>query len=635
MRTSKQLWWPAFITVVGIHLGAAAWAVEPVDAEQPDPGPNSGLSNAVLLARQTENIEQPEEQLEPEQSAPSAVSSSAQNINVEQRLNSPGLGSDHYGTTKLEDSEQQSEQKSDHLSGHTPINQLENRLVPVSETIEPGLRNSLENAPAANQTANQTMAQVTSVSQLADLQPTDWAYQALQSLVERYGVIQGYPDHTFRGERGLTRFEFAAGLNAALDQITALIAANSQDAVTQADLEIINRLQADFRAELAILRARVDGLDARIAEVEANQFSTTVVLNGQTTFGLAHAEGGNPPGLGDTNPIFSYLTQLQLAGSFSERDAFRIDLEAGNFGNGGFAAPEALNTQMALIGYQTDTDNQLELSGAEYRVAVGDRLVLTAKPVGFSLDTVLSPNSLYSSASQGALSRFAAENPVFRIGSLDAGLGLDWLISDRARLQIAYGARDAGDPEQGLFRSDHRALGVQLLARPFGAFTTGIAYINAFASDGFLDTFTGSTNADTSCGFFEPAAIHALSGTLQWPITPNIVLGAWGGLAVTDSLPSDAVTLSSTYLFSLGFPDSFGREGDLLGLMVGQPFRLRYGLFVEREDEASGLHYEVFYRFRLNDQIAITPGVFVVTDPGHVADNDTIIVGAVRTSFSF
>lgn len=60
------------------------------------------------------------------------------------------------------------------------------------------------------------MAQVTSVSQLSDVQPTDWAFQALQSLVERYGVIAGYPDSTFRGNRALTRYEFAAGLNAPL-----------------------------------------------------------------------------------------------------------------------------------------------------------------------------------------------------------------------------------------------------------------------------------------------------------------------------------------------------------------------------------------------------------------------------------
>jgi uncharacterized protein with NRDE domain len=60
-----------------------------------------------------------------------------------------------------------------------------------------------------------TLAQnVTSVSQLSDVKPTDWAFTALQSLVERYGCIAGYPDSTFRGRQATSRYEFAAGLNA-------------------------------------------------------------------------------------------------------------------------------------------------------------------------------------------------------------------------------------------------------------------------------------------------------------------------------------------------------------------------------------------------------------------------------------
>jgi len=67
------------------------------------------------------------------------------------------------------------------------------------------------------------LEQVTSVSQLSDVRPTDWAFQALQSLVERYGCIAGYPDRTFRGNQALTRYEFAAGVNACLDRISELI----------------------------------------------------------------------------------------------------------------------------------------------------------------------------------------------------------------------------------------------------------------------------------------------------------------------------------------------------------------------------------------------------------------------------
>jgi hypothetical protein len=119
-----------------------------------------------------------------------------------------------------------------------------------------------------------SLGQVTSVSQLSDVQPTDWAFQALQSLVERYGCIAGYPDGTFKGNRSATRYEMAAALNACLDQISDRFA-------SKADLDAVKALQDEFAAELATLRGRVDGLEARVDTVEAQQFSTTTKLSGE------------------------------------------------------------------------------------------------------------------------------------------------------------------------------------------------------------------------------------------------------------------------------------------------------------------------------------------------------------------
>ena len=49
--------------------------------------------------------------------------------------------------------------------------------------------------------------QVTSVTQFSDVQPTDWAYQALSQLVERYGCVAGYPNGTFGGGRAMKNIE--------------------------------------------------------------------------------------------------------------------------------------------------------------------------------------------------------------------------------------------------------------------------------------------------------------------------------------------------------------------------------------------------------------------------------------------
>ncbi|MFN9397856.1 MAG: iron uptake porin, partial [Pseudanabaena sp.] len=110
---------------------------------------------------------------------------------------------------------------------------------------------------------------VTSVSQLSDVRPTDWAFTALQSLIERYGCIAGYPDRTFRGNQATSRYEIAAGLNACLDKINEIISAGLADKVGKEDLATLQKLQEEFAAELATLRGRVDALDAKTAKLEA------------------------------------------------------------------------------------------------------------------------------------------------------------------------------------------------------------------------------------------------------------------------------------------------------------------------------------------------------------------------------
>ena len=123
--------------------------------------------------------------------------------------------------------------------------------------------------------------QVTSITQFSDVYPTDWAYQALSNLIERYGCVAGYPNGTYRGNRAMTRFEAAALLNACLDRVTEVT-------------DELKRLMKEFEKELAILKGRVDGLEARVGELEATQFSTTTKLKGQATFVIgANSFGGD------------------------------------------------------------------------------------------------------------------------------------------------------------------------------------------------------------------------------------------------------------------------------------------------------------------------------------------------------
>ena len=107
------------------------------------------------------------------------------------------------------------------------------------------LPNSLVNLQDAenNENVDPNISQsVTSVSQLSDVRSTDWAFTALQSLVERYGCIAGYPDYKFRGQQAISRYEFAAGLNACLDRINEVIATGLADKANKEDLATIQKL---------------------------------------------------------------------------------------------------------------------------------------------------------------------------------------------------------------------------------------------------------------------------------------------------------------------------------------------------------------------------------------------------------
>lgn len=486
------------------------------------------------------------------------------------------------------------------------------------------------------------MSVVNSVSQLSDVQPSDWAFQALQSLIERYGVIAGYRDGTFRGSRPMTRYEFAAALNTALNQLNKLINSETKHIVTREDLETIRKLQTEFSTELANLQSRVDGLEARNATLESQRTtSSTTILGGEVIFALSDAFGGGSPGTGEASTTFTQLTRLQITSTFSGKDRLRIELNAGNFEGFGFANPNVLNTNAAFLSFQADTGNGIKLATVDYRFpAFNDRVVFTIRPVGFSLSSVLTANSPYFDAGRGAISRFGEASPVFKIGDLDSGVGFDWLLSRRARLQVAYGASNANNSERGfLLGKGAHNVGAQLLMVPGNRVLTGLTFIYGYSPDGRLNTFTGSAIADASGFINQPSNIYALNGTLQWRLSPKLTFSTWGGIVGTYASQTHAFAASTNYLFSLGFRDPFGKERDLLAFMFGQPPKLiKVGDFSASNglgDDGASYHFETFYRFTVNDNISITPGVFLVTNPGNIADNNTIYVGTIRTTFRF
>jgi len=93
---------------------------------------------------------------------------------------------------------------------------------------------------------SQSLPQVSSINQFSDVHPTDWVYQALSNLIERYGCAAGNPKGSFTGGQALSRYEAAALLNACLD------------CINETTDELI-KLMAEFEMELTVLGGHVDG----------------------------------------------------------------------------------------------------------------------------------------------------------------------------------------------------------------------------------------------------------------------------------------------------------------------------------------------------------------------------------------
>ncbi len=439
-----------------------------------------------------------------------------------------------------------------------------------TESVNPTLQKS-EQYYVGPAVMNQ--AQVTSVSEFADVKPTDWAFLALQSLVERYGCIVGLPTNppTYQGRRATTRFEFAAGLNACLDRINELIAAAVEPLVTKEDLLVLQKLQEEFAAELSILRGRVDALEARTALLEQQQFSTVTKLRSEIIFapygvadtevaynrienallsgnrnftgaltagaarGAVVASGANPRGLRANTAdkvAFGYRVRLNFDTSFTGNDLLRVRLQTGDIAN----LNAATGTNQARLGFDAGEGGDTVLNRMFYRFTFdrGRGTVMIAA-AGTEHDDFYDAYSPIASSAAGGISRFGRFNPLFYRagGGTGAGGFVGYRFNDIFRVDAGYLAYNPGialsaaNPDLGLFGSNYTAsllLGVEPLRNfKFGVGGTYVYNENVTNSDAGATAaaginLTGGTGTDFAINPFNPAGTPGLA-----PITRTAV----------------------------------------------------------------------------------------------------------------
>lgn len=496
---------------------------------------------------------------------------------------------------------------------------------------------------------------VTSVSQLSDVRPTDWAFTALQSLIERYGCIAGYPDRTFRGKQATSRYEFAAGLNACLDKINEIISAGLADKVSKDDLATLRKLQEEFAAELVTLRGRVNALDAKVVNLEAQQFSTTTKLDGQVIVAVSASGSGTDDLLipignlsgnsGKANTTVINRVRLNLNTSFTGEDLLLTRLEVGNGGASVSNSLDAANSvfrgftgfKNSSVADYSEVGNNFIQGRLRYDFPIGKDIRASVGPI-IALNDHLDKNSFANDESVDFSTRLFINNPLILPVNDGAGAAIAWNINGGAfSLRAGYVAANASSPtvnagapngtiNQGLFGDSYQGTFEFEFAPKNGEdekpFALRLQYTRASVNN--LDYNTGGLN-------------------LEWAFNKAIaIFGRYGfgnisnrGTAITTALPNyiNAGTTGDslspqTWSVGFAFPDLF-KEGAMAAIAVGQP------LIESKVGNATQTNVELFYRFPISSNISITPDLQFIFNPNNNSGNSTITVGTLRTVFTF
>jgi hypothetical protein len=499
--------------------------------------------------------------------------------------------------------------------------------------------------------------QVTSITQFSDVKPTDWAYQALSNLIERYGCVAGYPNGTFRGERAMTRWEAAALLNACLDRITEVT-------------DELKRLMKEFEKELAVLKGRVDGLEAKVAELEATQFSTTTKLKGIATFVLgANSFGGsvsdirNAAAASEGATVFNYDVRLNFDTSFTGKDLLRTTLRSGNFGSSPFGGGATVGTNNAALGLnqlevafqESDTANTVMINRLFYQFPVGDKVTVTVGGRVRQDDMLAMWPSVYPADTILDIFTYAGAPGAYNL-NLGGGAGI-WYQDNGWSFSVNYvaGNSQIGNPNEGGIgtsgSSETGTVQIGYAASNWGAaavynYSNGVGPASGtplavLGGSGLGDLFD-SVNSVGLSAYWQPSK----SG---W--VPSISVG-WGINSYNqddEALGFDGVTSQSWYV-GLQWDDAF-IKGNALGMAVGQPtFVTACGDFCRDGQESTydaGYAWEWWYKFQVTDNISVTPAIFYLSNPlgafgnaARVAADEsgaalTNFGGVIKTTFKF
>jgi hypothetical protein len=424
----------------------------------------------------------------------------------------------------------------------------------------------------------------------------------------------------------------------------------SEGAVSQQEFDRLRGQVESYRTEL-------EAVQSKSAEPKkaAAGFSSTTKLVGEVIIGVS-GYGGVPGSIatGDKGTVLSDRIRLNFDTSFSGQDRLRTRLQSRNTPN----FKDATGTAMTRLGFDASAEtNGTSVSLLQYSFPLNDRTKVIAETTGSEFNENMNTfNPLLASSGSGSISRFGRFNPIYRQSGDGAGLTVNNKLGDNLELSLGYaipgqsttaatpgfGAKDIG----GLFNGSNSAI-AQLAFKPSENLSLGATYARSYSTDGkgitggtgSSGTALRSTGVASGIGADSPfsgskTSANNYSVAASYNLGGPVLSGWYGWTEATAETPTGGTASSNNWAATLALPD-FGSKGNTLGFVVGQQPKLNSLSTGGVVDSAASLHLEALYKMKVSDNLDITPGLLLITNPENNAANATEYVGTIRTTFKF
>jgi len=423
-------------------------------------------------------------------------------------------------------------------------------------------------------------AEVTNISNFSDVYPTDWAFKALTDLARRHGCAASIPTGS------ITRYEAAALLNQCLDNVAQV---NDEE----------RRLINEFGSELAVIKGRVDGLEAGIGEFEAGAFSGTTKLSGEAHMIVGAVEGAGISGNEALTSIYKWTANLKT--SYTGEDALVAKIETGN---------GSASTDFEELEHYETGSSALDIEELHYTFPVGDNFTVVAGAHG--LDSYAALGATTSAYDAGILDilSYSGAPDIYNAGG-GAGAGVTY-AKDGWTVGAGFASSDAADASKGMLTKEGTDVGTVQIGYENENWGAALAYADA-------DTYS----AYGFSAFYTPDEAGAM---------PSISAGIGGKDPETSGHDDE-----TTWMVGLQWDEvGPGKLGIGYGTAAGHRDATTTQDGNASYPDHDQMAYEVWYAWPVTDNITITPAWFATEQYSNTnTDLDSKSGFIVKTTFKF